>query len=170
MMNRDAGKAKERGRGFLPALIGLFLAVAPAFPAPPQKAESRSILPAEILGWKIAAPDRVFDRATLGQYMTGGEDLYLAYDFRKLVSREYVKPAAPRLTAEIFEMGSSEEAFGLFTNEREASPAEVGNAGLSGPRYLQFWKGPAFVRIRFSQICSSNGTNSARGGRNGCVT
>jgi hypothetical protein len=79
--------------------------------------------------------------------MVGAEELYLAYDFRRLISRDYAKPASPRLTAEIFEMGSPEEAFGLFTNEREASPAEVGNAGLSGLRYLQFWKGPVFVRV-----------------------
>jgi hypothetical protein len=138
--------AKRWKRGILPVLSGLVLALFPA-PASSRASGPQSPLPGEILGWKAAGPGRVFDRTTLGRYMTGGEDLYLAYDFRKLTSRDYVKPAGPRVTAEIFEMGSPEEAFGLFTNEREASPAEVGNAGLSGIRYLQFWKGPMFVRV-----------------------
>lgn len=146
MMIRNAMTAERRKRGALPVLAGLVLALVPA-PASPQAAGLRSPLPNEILGWKAAGPDRVFDRTTLGRYMTGGEEIYLAYDFRRLVSRDYVKPSSPRLTAEIFEMGSPEEAFGLFTNEREASPAEVGNAGLSGLRYLQFWKGSMFVRV-----------------------
>jgi len=130
----------------LPALFGALLALPPA-PASPQAAGLKSPLPAEILGWKAAGPDREFDRATLGSYMVGGEDLYLAYDFRRLTSREYVRPASPRLTAELFEMGSPEEAFGLYSNEREASPADFGNGGLSGSRYIQFWKGPVFVRV-----------------------
>jgi hypothetical protein len=104
-------------------------------------------LPAEILGWKAVGPAQVFDGTTLGRYMVGGEEFYLAYDFRKLTSRVYARQGAPRLTAEIFEMGSSEEAFGLFTNEREAVPAEVGNEGLAGSRFLQFWKGRMFVRV-----------------------
>jgi len=129
-----------------PALLFLLLGPAPA-PGSPEAAGPKSLLPAEVLGWKSAGTDRVFDRKTLGSYMIGGEDIYLAYDFRKLTSREYVRPSWPRLTAEIFEMGSPEEAFGLFTNEREASPADFGNGGLSGARFIQFWKGPLFVRV-----------------------
>ena len=129
-----------------PVLFCLILALRPV-PGSSQSSGPTSPLPAEILGWKAAGPDRVFDRTTLGRYMTGGEDIYFAYDFRKLTSRDYVRPESPRLTAEVFEMGSPEEAFGLFTNEREASPADVGNGGLSGTRYLQFWKGSTFVRV-----------------------
>lgn len=130
----------------LPGLFGLLLTLSPSATTA-QDPGLKSPLPAEVQGWKAAGPDRVFDKATLGSYMVGGADLYLAYDFRRLTSREYVRPASPRLTAEIFEMGSPEEAFGLFTNELEASPADFGNGGLSGSRYIQFWKGPVFVRV-----------------------
>lgn len=133
-------------RTAVPALAGIVLALRPAAESAQAPVPNAS-LPAEILGWKAAGPDRIFDRTTLGSYFSGGGDLYLAYDFRRLTSRDYVRPASPRLTAEIFEMGSPEEAFGLFTGEREASPADIGNGGLSGTRYLQFWKGPTFVRI-----------------------
>jgi hypothetical protein len=138
--------SKMRMRWIVPALAGLVLGSG-AIPSTAQSAGPQGALPGDVLAWKAAGPERTYDRATLGRYMTGGEDLYLAYDFRKLTSREYVRPAYPRLTAEIFEMGSAEEAFGLFTNEREASPADVGNGGLSGTRFLQFWKGAVFVRV-----------------------
>ncbi len=130
----------------LPALFGLALFAFRASAAPPP-AGLDAVLPAEVLGWKPAGPDQTFDPSNLARYMAGGEGLYLAYDFRKLTTREYARPAYPRLTAEVFEMGSPEEAFGLFSNEREASPADFGNGGLAGTRFIQFWKGSVFVRI-----------------------
>jgi hypothetical protein len=132
--------------GIISVLAGLLLGLVPVRAAS-QAGNPKDALPAEILGWKTSRPDQTYDRTTLGRYMTGGEGLYLAYDFRRLVSREYARPLFPRLTAEVYEMGSPEEAFGLFSYERQASPADVGNGGTMGTRYLQFWKGGVFVRV-----------------------
>jgi hypothetical protein len=133
--------------GIISVLAGILLGLLPVRAAS-QAGIPKETLPAEVLGWKTSRPDQTYDRTTLGLYMPGGEDIFLAYDFRRLVSREYARPTFPRLTAEIYEMGSPEEAFGLFTFERQASPEEVGNEGLSGARFIQFWKGRVFVRVQ----------------------
>ncbi len=53
----------------------------------------------------------------LYQYMDGGADVYLLYDFQVLLHQD-LKSGQAELTVDIFDMGNSEDAFGMYAAER----------------------------------------------------
>jgi hypothetical protein len=53
----------------------------------------------------------------LYQYMDGGADVYLLYDFQVLLHQDF-KSGQAELTVDIFDMGNSEDAFGMYAAER----------------------------------------------------
>ncbi len=53
----------------------------------------------------------------LYQYMDGGADVYLLYDFQVLLHQDF-KSVKAELTVDIFDMGNSEDAFGMYAAER----------------------------------------------------
>jgi hypothetical protein len=48
---------------------------------------------------------------------------------------------------DIFDMGTSEDAFGVFTHDRDGRAVDVGQGALYRPGWLSFWKGRFFVSI-----------------------
>jgi hypothetical protein len=102
----------------------------------------------DVLGWKTDGQDKVFTRRTIFDYMDGGGEIYLAYDFRQLVAREYAKPGAPRIVAEVYQMASSKDAYGIFTHDTDGQPAAVGQTAIYSAGLLRFWKDRFFVRLQ----------------------
>jgi hypothetical protein len=105
-------------------------------------------LPQQILGWKTDGPDKVFTRQTIFDYMDGGGEIYLAYDFQRLRAREYARPDAPRIVAEVYQMASSRDAYGIFTHDMDGQPVSVGQMALYSAGLLRFWKDRFFVRLQ----------------------
>jgi len=105
-------------------------------------------LPQEFLGWKTDGADQVFTRQTIFDYMDGGGEIYLGYDFRRLDEREYAKPGAPRIIAEVYSMGSSEDAYGIFSHDTDGQPVDIGLGALYSAGLLRFWKDRYFVRLQ----------------------
>src|SRR5208337_2430947 len=105
-------------------------------------------LPLEVRGWKADGQDKVFTRQTIFDYMDGGGEIYLAYDFQRLLAREYAKADAPRIVAEVYQMASSRDAYGVFTHDNDGQPVSVGQAGLYSAGLLRFWKQRFFVRLQ----------------------
>jgi len=79
--------------------------------------------------------------------MDGAAELYLAYGFENLAVRRYAKPGGPAVTVELYEMASSEDAYGVFTFERQDEPAGIGQGSEFGGGMLRFWKGRYFAAI-----------------------
>ena len=130
-------------RAFL-ILLGLSLFA----PQAARADENMLRLPQQVLGWKTDGQDKVFTRQTIFDYMDGGGEIYLAYDFQRLLAREYAKAGAPRIVAEVYQMASSRDAYGVFTHDRDGQPAAVGQMGLYSPGLLRFWKDHFFVRLQ----------------------
>jgi hypothetical protein len=130
-------------RAFL-ILLGLTLLAPHAAPAD----ENMLRLPQEIQGWKADGQDKVFTRQTIFDYMDGGGEIYLAYDFQRLLAREYARPDAPRIVAEVYQMASSRDAYGVFTHDTDGQPVTVGQAALYSAGLLRFWKNRFFVRLQ----------------------
>jgi len=53
----------------------------------------------------------------LYQYLDGGADVYLLYDFQVLLHQD-LKSGQAELTVDIFDLGNSEDAFGMYAAER----------------------------------------------------
>lgn len=107
----------------------------------------RDLVPKEMLGWKTDGKDGFYNPKTLFQYIDGGAEVYLAYDFRQEFARKLVKSGQPAITVDVFDMGSSEDAYGIFTFERESGNVGIGRDSEYAAGFLRFWKGQYFVSI-----------------------
>ncbi len=110
-----------------------------------------SLVPGSAAGFVASAPGRAYDRATIFEYMDGAGEVYLQYDFRALFVREFSKRDQPGITAQLFDMGCPEDAFGIFSLEREDEDAGIGQGSEYGGGLLRFWKGRFFVSV-FAEI------------------
>ena len=104
-------------------------------------------LPAEAAGWKWDGKETRYDSKSVFQYMNGAAELYLAYGFQNLRVRRFEKPNQPPITLELYDMASSENAYGVFSFERQDEAAGIGQGSEFGGGLLRFWKGKHFVSI-----------------------
>jgi len=106
-----------------------------------------SALPGKIGIWTAEPKDRIYDAETIFSYIDGAGEVYRAYNMRSCLSRRYTSTDVPAIVLDIFDMGTSEDAFGVFTHDRDGSAVEVGQGGLYRPGWLSFWKGRFFASI-----------------------
>ena len=104
-------------------------------------------LPNQIGIWTAEPKDRIYDTETIFSYIDGAGEVYRAYNMRSCLSRRYTSPNAPAIVLDIFDMGTSEDAFGVFTHDRDGRAVDVGQGALYRPGWLSFWKGRFFVSI-----------------------
>lgn len=107
----------------------------------------RPVLPDEILGWKWDGKEETYDRKTIFDYIDGTGEVYLAYNFHRVFVRRYEKPNQPRITVDLFDMGSPEDAFGVWSFERDGKPVGIGQDSDYAVGMLRFWKGRYFVAV-----------------------
>ena len=106
-----------------------------------------SILPAEVSGWKKAEPPETYDKRTLFDYIDGGAELYISYNFQKLLAVRYEAGAEEEIVVDIFDMGNSYNAFGLFSHGRERDDGLAGQGSEYNAGLLTFWKDRFYVSI-----------------------
>ena len=103
--------------------------------------------PSEMDGWKVVEGPDDYNRETAFKYMDGAAELFIAYNMKMLTVLRYEKQGRPAITAEIFHMGSGEDAYGLFYFESDDPGAGVGQGSEFGGGLLRFWKGSYFVSV-----------------------
>ncbi len=105
------------------------------------------LLPEKTGLWLAKDSDHYYDEETLYNYIDGGAELYISYNFDKVVSRRYVRDGHADLVIELFDMQEPRNALGVFTNMREKNQNEFGQ----GSQYIEgsmiFWKDRYFVAI-----------------------
>ena len=107
----------------------------------------RTGLPKKIMAWTAEADDRIFDEKNIFSYINGGAEVYKAYNMRQCLSRRYNNPNGPAIVLDIFDMGTSEDAFGVFTHDTDGKVLDVGQDSRFRPGWLSFWKNRFFVSI-----------------------
>jgi len=103
-------------------------------------------LPDEAESWSTER-DQVYTPETLYSYIDGGAELYLSYDFRQMLNRVYSTPGQPDLQVDLFDMGTSYNAFGVFSHSRESVDTTFGQGSQYVPGLLLFWKDRYYVSI-----------------------
>lgn len=88
---------------------------------------------------------------TLYQYIDGGADLYLLYEFKALRHQDF-KSGASELTADIYEMTKPEDAFGIYASERSPSYKfmKIGAEGYRDQGILNFFVDHYYVKLSAS--------------------
>ena len=105
--------------------------------------------------WTPAGAPQVFSPDTLYDYINGGSDLYLKYDFEELQVLEYRKGKMSVL-AEVYRHRDADHAFGIYSQERAPSAAflALGAEGYYDTAVCTFIQGGYYVKL------SSDGTGS----------
>jgi hypothetical protein len=108
-------------------------------------------LPGQIDGWTMTEKLRIDTHDDLYDYIDGGAELYISYGFRKAISCRYIKDGQPEVTAEVFDLDSAADAFGIYSQTRDKEEKAYGQGSyyVSGAQF--FWKGKYWVSLITSE-------------------
>ncbi len=104
---------------------------------------------AALEGWSIEEDLVEHSPDTLYEYLDGGAPLYLKYGFRRLAQGRYRNDDSRHsgITIDVFDMGSSLGAFGIYTSIRppDAALRRWGIEGYRSGAVAAAWRGDVFV-------------------------
>ncbi len=113
-------------------------------------------------GWKCAGDIATYDRSNLFELVDGEAELYFPYGFKRAIAVNYASTAQPQdgIAAEIYELGSTLDAFGAYSNYRDARSRLVplGVEGFAGPTQAMFYQAQFFVKVRARGTSRENRT------------
>jgi hypothetical protein len=100
-------------------------------------------------GWKLSSEVLVFSPDNLFDYINGGADLYLKYDFQELRVAEYRGENKASITVEVYRHKSPSDAFGIYSQERLANAdyLSIGAQGYREEGVLNFVAAEYYVKI-----------------------
>lgn len=104
-------------------------------------------MPSEVNGWIAQGEVDTYDRETIFDYIDGAGEVYLMYDFRKVMVFRFAKADQPNILVELFDMGSPQDAYGVFSHARESEDHGIGQESEYRGGLLCFWKSKFFVCI-----------------------
>ncbi|MCP4604161.1 MAG: hypothetical protein GY847_27180 [Proteobacteria bacterium] len=106
------------------------------------------LLPDTTNGWKAKQPDREYTSDTLFSLINGGAEVYRSLNVLRVLDRIYSKEDAADIIVDLFDMGSSRDAFGAFHHDiRENANTNIGQESEHQGSSLFFWKHRYFVSI-----------------------
>lgn len=125
------------------ALLGLIFGASPSLAADAQP----FAFPA-MDGWTLAGQPQVFSPDTLYDYINGGSDLYLKYEFEELAVVEYRKDKMS-VSAEVYRHRTPDQAFGIYSQERVPSAEflAIGAQGYYENAVCNFIQGGYYVKL-----------------------
>jgi hypothetical protein len=134
------------GQQYDPALI--------RFQSSPASAEGiNDFFPDEIAEFKRSGRIRSFTKDNLYEYVNGHAEYFISSGFTSLSVGEYSLQHStngePDVVIDIYDMGTSIQAFGILSDESGGQLSEISN-GLSGfktPLGLSFTKGQYFIKV-----------------------
>ncbi len=98
--------------------------------------------PVQVGGWTAADGPETYDTETIFSYIDGHAEVYLAYGMKRCISLRYLGPDGDgEIIADLFEVASSADAFGVFSHDRDGETVAVGNDGVYRHGWLSFWQG-----------------------------
>jgi hypothetical protein len=127
--------------------VGVLVFIASISAAGGDMKDLAQSIPKKILNWEFVGQDAVYDRKTIYDYMDGGAEVFLAFDFRNAFVRKYKNSSGEEIALDICDMGSPGEAFGIFSCDREDPETGIGQESEYGYGLLRFRQGRFFVSI-----------------------
>jgi hypothetical protein len=113
---------------------------------------------AAMAGWSPVGTIQTYDTNTLFNYIDGASDYYFTYGFEKVATGQYQDSAGLVLTVEVWRLGNTADAYGLFSGHAGAA-VSVGHANdalLESGSRLYFWQNRFYVVLTAATILSDN--------------
>jgi hypothetical protein len=103
----------------------------------------------QVEGWKFSAAPTQYTPDNLFEYVDGGADAFLQFDFEELLTASYVNAQKVEVTVDLYRHRNAARAFGMYTQERPAgsTPVPVGIEGIAGPDHLEFVVGSVYAKL-----------------------
>ena len=111
---------------------------------------------AAMAGWSPLGTIQTYDTKTLFNYIDGASDYYFTYGFEKVATGQYQDSAGLVLTVEVWRLGNTADAYGLFSGHTGAA-VSVGHANdalLETGSRLYFWQNRFYVVLTAATILS----------------
>jgi hypothetical protein len=115
-------------------------------PEVPAARRLASYIPATAGPW-LSETDQVFDAETVFDYIDGAGEVYRSYNMEVLVARRFHKDGRPDIVVDAFDMGSSADAYGVFTHDLDGEDASIGQGSRYKAGLLSFWKDRYFLSV-----------------------
>ena len=112
----------------------------------PDARRLASYIPVAAGPW-LSEADQVYDAEGIFEYIDGAGEVYRSYNMRLLVARRFHKDGKPDIVVDAFDMGSSEDAFGVFTHDLDGESAAIGQGSVYKAGLLSFWKDRYFLSV-----------------------
>jgi hypothetical protein len=105
-----------------------------------------------IPGWEISQKVSYYTPENLFNLVDGQAESFLAYGFEQVAVQRYEDSEGILMNAEIWQLASPADAYGLFSTGRSGSPAAIGNEGdWESGRRLAFWQNRYFTSLNALQ-------------------
>lgn len=115
------------------------------------------LLPPQISSCERQADTATYDRETIFDYIDGAGEVYRSYDFREVAVANYVCGDGALLRIEIFDMGLSADAYGVFSYGREQEEIGIGGGYELRGSVLSFWQDRFYVCVSIEESEASTG-------------
>jgi hypothetical protein len=115
-------------------------------PIVPDVQKLTALIPPTV-GPYVSEADQAFDAESIFDYIDGAGEVYRSYNMRLLVARRFHKDGKPDIVVDLFDMGSPDDAFGVFTHDLDGEDAQVGQGSTYKAGLLSFWKGRYFLSV-----------------------
>ncbi|MCD6376033.1 MAG: hypothetical protein J7L94_10945 [Caldisericaceae bacterium] len=106
-----------------------------------------NLLPDSVNSWHKQDADEIYHPQNLHEFIDGGAELYISYGFQKLCHRTYSSPDQPDILVDVFDMGNSANAFGIFMHTRENVDSSFGQGSEYVQGFLNFWKDRFYISL-----------------------
>lgn len=100
-------------------------------------------------GWTRSGEPRVFNADNLWEYINGGAEGYLIYNFQEVATADYQGPDGLQAVVDVYRMADELCGFGIYSSERpyEAQYNQIGCQGYFTGNALHFWQGAYYVKV-----------------------
>jgi hypothetical protein len=124
-----------------------------AAPMPEARKQALAALTSDLPGAPAdssGAPEFYTDN--LWEYIDGGAEAFIGYDMIGMIHR-VVKTGGAEVTVDVYDMGDSLNAFGIYSSERSPDYRflPVGGQGYGDMFSFNFWNGPYYAKLSLYQ-------------------
>ena len=143
------GRKKMKKKTLLSCFLFVYLMLGIIHPLSAANSDGTTFTFPAITGWKPSGEIQTFTPETLFEYINGGADLYLTYDFQELKVAEYLNEKKASVILEVYRHKTPIHAFGIYSQERlpDADFLEIGSQGYIETNVLNFLAGSTYVKI-----------------------
>ena len=101
----------------------------------------------ELMEWSSVSPPEVYLEEGLFDYMDGGAELYLEFNFKRVAIQEYTNKQGSSFMIEVYQMDSPNNAYGIYSFDTRGEHPVIGQGATYSSGLLKFWKDRFFCRI-----------------------